>query len=229
MTSYFFIEEAYYWRKDAWNIMKKRPDVIFILVTKRPERVPDTLPSDWGDGWENIWFHTTTENQKRADERIPILIDLPFKHKGIMVAPFIGKISLSKYLQSGLIENVWCGGENYNGARPLFFEWVENLSNECKKYDVTFEFFETGNVFIKNNRKISNGDKLDQTKLAYLSGLNYESTKPQIFKIPTLNQHTQINLFEQYAPAEKYFKIHCKYCAMQKRCAGCSKCGKCKN
>ena len=122
MTSDFFLEEADEWRKDAWNIMKKRPDVIFILVTKRPERVPDTLPSDWGDGWENIWFHTTTENQKRADERIPILINLPFKHKGIMVAPFIGKISLSKYLQSGLIENVWCGGENYNGARPLFFE-----------------------------------------------------------------------------------------------------------
>ncbi len=228
MTSDFFLEEADEWRKEAWQIIKKRSDVIFILVTKRPERVEKTLPSDWGDGWENVWFHATTENQKRADERLPILLELPFKHKGVMVAPYIGKISLLKYLQSGQIENVWCGGENYNGARPLFFEWVEQLSNECRTCDVTFEFFETGNVFVKNNRKISNGDKMEQTKLAYLSGLNYESTKKQVFKLPQAMEHKQINLFEKPVQAEKYFKIHCKYCAMKKRCAGCSKCGKCK-
>ena len=43
------------------------------------------LPKDWGDGWENVFFHVTCENQKRVEERIPILMDLPFKHKGIMV------------------------------------------------------------------------------------------------------------------------------------------------
>lgn len=228
MTSDFFLAEADEWREEAWSIIKKRPDVIFILVTKRPGRVLEHLPADWGDGWENVWFHATTENQKRADERLPILLDLPFKHKGVMVAPFIGKVSLRRYLQSGQIENVWCGGENYSGARPLFYEWVEALSFECKEYDVTFEFFETGNVFIKNNRKISNGDKIDQTKLAYLSGLNYESTKKQVFKLPKIVEHKQINLFSSANPAEKYYKDHCKYCAMKKRCVGCTNCGKCK-
>ena len=55
-------------------------------------------------------------------DTIPILLDLPFKHKGIMCAPFIGPISIEKYLQSGQIERVVCGGENYDGSRPCNFD-----------------------------------------------------------------------------------------------------------
>ena len=80
------------------------------LLTKRPERVAKHLPNDWGDGWENVFFNVTCENQKRADERLPILMDLPFKHKGIMCAPFIGPLSIEKYLNGGQIEQVICGG-----------------------------------------------------------------------------------------------------------------------
>lgn len=40
----------------------------------------------------------------RAYERILILRDLPFKHKGIMCAPFIGVVSIEKYLGNGQIE-----------------------------------------------------------------------------------------------------------------------------
>lgn len=118
MTSDFFLEEADQWRDEAWEIMKIRSDVIFYLLTKRPQRVLKCLPKDWNDGWENIFFNVTAENQQRADERVPILLELPFKHKGVMCAPFIGRISLDKYLQSGQIEQVVCGGENYDGARP---------------------------------------------------------------------------------------------------------------
>ncbi len=228
MTSDFFLEEADKWREETWNIMRKRSDVIFILVTKRPERVLSCLPEDWGDGWENIWFHVTAENQRRADERIPLLIELPFKHKGIMSAPFIGKITIEKYLSSGCIENVWCGGENYNGMRPLYFEWVKQLALECQKYDITFEFFETGNVFIKNGKKIFIKDKAEQTKLAYLSGLNYESSKPQVFNLTKIEEYSQMGLFSEVKAIEKYYKENCKYCVMKKRCAGCSNCGKCR-
>ena len=81
--------------------MYARPDVKFFLLTKRPERVRETLPLDFGDGWENIFFNVTCENQRRADERIPILLNLPFKHKGIMCAPFIGRVSIEPYLADG--------------------------------------------------------------------------------------------------------------------------------
>lgn len=39
------------------------------------------------DGGENVFFNVTCKNQHRADERIPLLLELPFKHKGIMCAP----------------------------------------------------------------------------------------------------------------------------------------------
>ena len=98
MTSDFFLEEADAWRTQAWDIMRIRSDVKFFLLTKRPEHILSCLPSDWGDGWENIIINVTAENQKRADERIPILLDLPFKHKGIMCAPPLSEIHIEQYL-----------------------------------------------------------------------------------------------------------------------------------
>ena len=93
--------------------MRKRSDVVFLLMTKRPQRIRECLPEDWGDGWDNIFLNVTCENQSRADERIPILLDLPFKHKGLHLAPLLGPIDLGKYLDSGQIEQVALGGENY--------------------------------------------------------------------------------------------------------------------
>ena len=121
MTSDFFLEAADPWRAEAWDIMRQRSDVVFFLLTKRPQRVRECLPPDWGSGWDNIFFNVTCENQRRTDERIPILFDLPFKHKGIMCAPFIGPVSIRQYLSAGQIEQVICGGENYDGARPCNF------------------------------------------------------------------------------------------------------------
>lgn len=150
MTSDFFLEEADEWREAAWDIIRQRRDVKFFLLTKRPERVLSCLPCDWQDGWENVFFHVTCENQKRADERVPILLKLPFKHKGIMVAPFIGEVKIEQYLESGQIEQVLCGGENYDGARPCNFDWVQLLHQSCVKYQVNFSFIETGTCFIKD-------------------------------------------------------------------------------
>lgn len=226
MTSDFFLAEADGWRSDAWEIMKIRSDVVFILVTKRPQRIRQNLPKDWEDGWENVWLNVTAENQKRADERLPILLDLPFKHKGVMVAPFLEEISLKKYLSSQQIENVWCGGENYDGARPLYHSWVAKLSQECRENDVSFSFFETGNIYIKNGKKFEIFNKTEQMIRAFSENLNYESTKPQIFKISE-NLQTQENLFDFNSKHSKFFKEHCNFCVMKKYCSGCSFCGKC--
>ena len=38
MTSDFFLEEADPWRAEAWDIMRQRSDVVFFLLTKRPQR-----------------------------------------------------------------------------------------------------------------------------------------------------------------------------------------------
>ena len=42
-------------------------------------------------------LNVTTENQKRADERLPILINTPAKHRGFMATPYIGPVDAAAY------------------------------------------------------------------------------------------------------------------------------------
>ena len=92
----------------------------------------------YSEGWENVKMCFTAENQTRADERIQILISLPFKHKAIMCAPMIGEITLEKYLKEDCFETVLVDGENYDGHRPLYYDWVKTLYDECVKHDFKF-------------------------------------------------------------------------------------------
>lgn len=222
MTSDFFLEQADEWRNAAWQIMHRRSDVKFFLLTKRPERVKHCLPSDWGDGWDNIIFNVTCENQKRADERIPILLELPFKHKGIMCAPFIGAVSIEKYLYGGQIEQVICGGENYDGARPCDFEWVKRLRAECKAHNVTFCFIETGTVFIKDKKQYYIPKKSTQSRMAYKSGMNFAG-KPIEWK---LTDELGIQIPDEYLYVPHY-RDNCMQCGSKLICNGCGDCGKC--
>ena len=173
MTSDIFLAAADECRDEAWELMHMRSDVIFFLLTKRPERVAEHLPDDWGDGWDNILFNVTAENQRRADERIPILLDLPFKHKGVMCAPFVGQVSMRKYLETGQIEQVLCDGENYDGARPCNFDWVKLLRQECVDNNVTFEFCGTGRRFIKDGKLYRIEGNGLQSQQAYKSGMSF--------------------------------------------------------
>ena len=131
------------------------------------------MPEDWGNGWDNVSFSVSCENQKRADERLPYLIDLPAKHKWISVKPFIGEVDLDKYLSTGEIETVLAGGENYLGSRPLHYEWVEKLHNQCKEYNVQLIFGQTGNVFIKDGVEYKIRSRTEQMIQALKSGLHY--------------------------------------------------------
>ena len=133
MTSDTFIEEADGWRDEMWDIIRQRPDVIFWLLTKRPERIKDHLPKDWGDGWENVSLNVTCENQEMFDKRIPIMIDIPAKHKGICIAPMISAVNITLALKSGKFEEISCGGENYNNPRPCHYEWVKMMMVLLKK------------------------------------------------------------------------------------------------
>ncbi|NLO83877.1 MAG: DUF5131 family protein [Clostridiales bacterium] len=223
MTSDFFLEEADPWRNDAWEMMRIRSDVKFFLLTKRPERVSSCLPEDWGDGWENIFFNVTCENQRRADERIPLLLTLPFKHKGIMCAPFIGAVSINKYLCSGQIKQVTCGGENYDGARPCDFAWVQKLQQECIAHQVTFTFIETGTHFIKDGKHYRIPSKIMQSHMAYKSGVSYQGKEMQ-FKL-TDGWGFPISVEDLYTP---HYRTNCYTCGSKPTCNGYSDCGRCR-
>lgn len=204
MTSDFFLEEADAWRDEVWDMIRIRSDVNFYLLTKRAKRIKKCLPWDWLDGWNNVSINVTAENQKCAEERIPILLDIPAKHKGVMVAPFIGEVSIEKYLSTGRIEEVLADGENYEGARPLHYEWVKLLYDQCVKYQVLFKFFGTGDIFIKDNKKY-HICKAYQRVQALRSGLQYPVEEDCNY------------------PIQK----RCFVCSRRNNCNGCNWCGKC--
>lgn len=218
MTSDFFLEEADEWRNDAWKIIKERSDVKFFILTKRANRIKECLPNDWKDGYENVILNVTTENQKRADERIPILLSIPSKHYGIMIAPFIGKVNIEKFLKTGKIEQVLAGGENYDGSRICDYEWVKEVSDECKKYNVTFCFFETGTKFKKDNRIYNIPSKKVQSEMAFKSNLSYQGKQ---FKY-NLKTKGQTSFWEEINYKPK-FEEKCLTCGSKMICNGCYK------
>ncbi len=203
MTSDFFLEEADEWREDVWDMIRQRPDVNFFLLTKRASRIRNCLPADWGDGWENVSLNVTVENRKRADERIPILLDLPAKHKGVMIAPFIGEVDMERYLSSGQLENVLADGENYEGRHPLHYDWVKKVYEACVKYRVPFRFFGTGNVFVKDGKEY-HICKAYQMLQALRSGLQYPAIEGDFI-----------------------LQKRCRNCKKNNMCSGCKQCGKC--
>ena len=221
MASDFFLAEADEWRDEAWELMRIRSDVIFFLLTKRPERVAEHLPKDWGEGWDNIFFNVTAENQRRADERIPILLELPFKHKGVMCAPFIGQVSIRIYLETGQIEQVLCDGENYDGARPCHYDWVNLLRQECVDNNVTFVFCGTGRRFVKDGKLYKLEGNI-QSQQARKSGMSFQG-KPVHFDLYDSLGYP-ISEDDRYKPV---FRERCETCGMQMCCNGCCNCGKC--
>ena len=46
-------------RARAWDAMRACDQLDFQMLTKRPERYPEVLPSDWGEGWPHVWLGTS--------------------------------------------------------------------------------------------------------------------------------------------------------------------------
>ncbi len=151
-TSDFLIEEADAWRDEIWEIVRGRSDCSFVFFTKRIDRLAGCLPDDWGDGYDNVAVGCTVENQSRADQRLPLFLDLPLKHRLVIVAPMIERICLTPYLVPGLIEEVSVGGESGKYARTLDFEWVKDLWRQCMECGVPFTFHQTGSYLMKDGR-----------------------------------------------------------------------------
>lgn len=147
----FLLEDADSWRDDCWEMIRERSDLHFIFLTKRIERFMACAPKDWQDGYENVTVGCTIENQKQADHRLGIFADLPIKHKNIICQPLIEPVSIERYLSG--IELVVVGGESDREARPLNYDWVLEIREQCLQNNVRFEFRQCGTHFIKDGKK----------------------------------------------------------------------------
>lgn len=130
----------------------------YLLLTKRPDNMKRFLENSRiniaGD-YPHVWIGVTAENQKRADERIPALLQVPAAVRWVSVEPMLGSVDLSRWLPDPpdeipfrLHNDVlqWCvvGGESGPGARPMNPDWVRSLRDQCVAAGVPFLFKQWG-------------------------------------------------------------------------------------
>lgn len=83
----------------------------------------------------NVWLGVSTEDQTRADERIPVLLNTPAAIRFISAEPLLAPIDLDKVWLASEGETwldwVIVGGESGGGYRPMAPEWAYSLRDQC--------------------------------------------------------------------------------------------------
>lgn len=167
---------------------------IFIILTKRPERMKNIIENFMGKKYgmsgktirelklypqKRIWLGVSVENQQRAEERIPILLQIPAAVRFVSSEPLLGAVDLSRWLgvctvcgasatqcdpvlwQEGqkccpdcthggtYLDWVIVGGETGPNARPMHPDWVRSLREQCQTSGVPF-FFKGWGEFVED-------------------------------------------------------------------------------
>lgn len=157
----------------VFNVMAAEKRHTFQILTKRPDRMREFIKlytKMFLDGpLPNVWVGVTAENQKAADERIPILLETPAAVRWASIEPMIGAIDLEDlqpYMDdSGSVNALYgavscegrnepveipkldwvvCGGESGPRARPLHPKWARYLRDQCSAASVPFLFKQWG-------------------------------------------------------------------------------------
>lgn len=176
-TSDFFLEEADAWRREAWEMIRLRGDLRFMIITKRIDRLQVNLPEDWGQGWEHVSIGCTVENQEMADHRLPLFKAAPIRHKIIICEPLLGPVNLQSFDPGSWAEQVVAGGESGSEARVCHYDWVLDLRRCCLEANISFWFKQTGSCFQKDGKTYTIKRALQHSQ-ARRAGINYE---PQSF------------------------------------------------
>lgn len=98
----------------------------------------------------NVWVGVSAEDQKRADLRIPVLLDVPAARRFVSAEPLLGPLRLDPAWTGGL-DWVIVGGESGPNARPMDPDWVRGVRDDAVRAGVAFFFKQWGGVRAKDN------------------------------------------------------------------------------
>jgi protein gp37 len=125
------------------------------VLTKRADRLHSLLSSLLKDtsGVDNIWWGVSVENRRHGLPRVSLLRDSPARTRFLSVEPLLEDLGV---LDLTGIQWVIVGGESGRGARPLRYEWVTAIRDQCSAAQIPFFFKQWGGV-----NKVRNGRDLD--------------------------------------------------------------------
>lgn len=124
-------------RKRLWWLIRETPHLRWLLLTKRPENIMEMIPLPWRrDPEPNVWYGVTAENERRLDERMAHLIQVPATTRWVSYEPALGAINIS--LWAHWIDWIIVGGESGAGARPMELSWAKSLLAQCRKHGIPY-------------------------------------------------------------------------------------------
>jgi protein gp37 len=136
----FFIADADAWRQEAWDIIRRTPHLVYQILTKRPERIHDHLPDDWGEGWANVWLGVTVETGAHLS-RVMMLKEIHAVLRFVSYEPAIGPVEFRPYLKHSGIDWLVAGCESGPGGslgRPTHPDWLRSARDGCQENGVPF-------------------------------------------------------------------------------------------
>lgn len=96
------------WRAEALALIEKCTALDVQLLTKRPENVRAMVPPSWLTSWpSHVWIGTTVEDQRRANERIPHLLNVPARVRFLSCEPLLERVDLDSSIGGAR----WMGGQ----------------------------------------------------------------------------------------------------------------------
>jgi protein gp37 len=127
-------------RPRLWDLIHRTPALDWQLLTKRADRIKDLLPTDWKNGYPNVWIGVSVENQEYANLRIPYLLAIPATTHFISYEPALGPINFVRLIGNQASPAIWIiyGGESGPKFRPDDDNWARATRDQCAAMNLTF-------------------------------------------------------------------------------------------
>lgn len=133
---------------DVFETMAEADRHTYQVLTKRPERMLEFCQwrnQRWGrPPLANVWLGISVEDQRTADERIPLLLQTPAAVRFVSYEPALGPVDFgptwmdrdrygANCIDGGAtIDWIIVGGESGPGARPCDVAWIRSVVQQCK-------------------------------------------------------------------------------------------------
>lgn len=139
MTDLFHRSTPFEWVDRVLEATRDAPHHTYLILTKRADRMREYFAR--GDGvWPWVWVGASIENQERAREQIPSLLNTPAALRFVSYEPAIGPVDLWGATGQGKIGWIIAGAETGPGKRNAEAHWFRDLLFQCRAAGVPFFF-----------------------------------------------------------------------------------------